>query len=100
MTSAQTNPPAALDNPFGNLVAGSRNRGPADAPAGAGWCPGSPRRHVPDLLVLTDGSIRLVDVKPQDRHGDPKVVTQFAWTRRLCDVKGWGFKVWSEPTPT
>jgi len=58
------------------------------------------RRHVPDfLLLLTDGSIRLVDVKPQDRLEDPKVAAQFAWTRELCEVQGWGFEVWSGSDP-
>ena len=58
------------------------------------------RRHVPDfLLTLTDGSTRLVDVKPQDRLTDPKVAAQFAWTRELCAVLGWDFEVWSRGDP-
>lgn len=58
------------------------------------------RRHVPDFfLLLTDGSTCLVDVKPQDRLGDPKVAAQFAWTRELCAVLGWGFEVWSGADP-
>lgn len=32
------------------------------------------RRHVPDfMLTLSDGSMRVVDVKPADRLADPKV---------------------------
>lgn len=59
------------------------------------------RRHVPDyLLLLTDGSARLVDVKPWDRLDDPKVAAQFRWTRELCQAKGWGFEVWSGCDPT
>lgn len=54
------------------------------------------RRHVPDfLLVDEDGRVRVVDVKPASRLEDPAVVAQFEWTRRLCELRGFAFEVWS-----
>ncbi|MGW3690923.1 TnsA-like heteromeric transposase endonuclease subunit [Streptomyces sp. NPDC005125] len=54
------------------------------------------RRHVPDLLLGgADGSVTVVDVKAASRLGDPAVVAQFAWTGRLCELRGFGFEVWS-----
>jgi len=59
------------------------------------------RRHVPDfVLLMADGSTRVVDVKPEDRLEDPKVAAQFAWTRGVCESVGWGFEVWSGADPT
>jgi hypothetical protein len=54
------------------------------------------KRHVPDVLLQRrDGSVIVVDVKPEDRLSDPKVSTLFAWTREVVSSRGWAFEVWS-----
>lgn len=54
------------------------------------------RRHVPDLLLAhADGAVTVVDVKASSRVGDPAVVAQFAWTEKLCGLRGFGFEVWT-----
>jgi len=61
---------------------------------------GKERRHVPDfLLLLRDGGVRVVDVKPLRRLEDPVVSATFEWTRTVLALCGWGFEVWSEPDP-
>jgi hypothetical protein len=58
------------------------------------------RRHVPDLLLgHADGAVTVVDVKAASRVDDPAVAAQFAWTRRLCDRRGFRFEVWSGTDP-
>ncbi|WP_280364455.1 TnsA-like heteromeric transposase endonuclease subunit [Nocardia abscessus] len=54
------------------------------------------RRHVPDLLLArADGTVTVVDVKAPSRVADPKVAAQFAWTEKLCALRGFGFEVWT-----
>lgn len=54
------------------------------------------RRHVPDVLLAhRDGRVTVVDVKAASRLADPAVVAQFAWTKALCELRGFGFEVWS-----
>jgi hypothetical protein len=54
------------------------------------------RRHVPDVLLgHADGAVTVVDVKAVSRLDDPTVSAQFAWTKRLCDRRGFRFEVWS-----
>ncbi|MGH3869789.1 MAG: TnsA-like heteromeric transposase endonuclease subunit [Pseudonocardiaceae bacterium] len=58
------------------------------------------RSHVPDVLLgHADGTVTVVDVKAGSRLGDPAVVAQFAWTRRVCDERGFRFEVWSGADP-
>jgi hypothetical protein len=58
------------------------------------------RRHVPDLLLMSaDGGVTVVDVKAPSRLADPAVKAQFAWTRRVCAERGWGFEAWSGADP-
>ncbi|HEX9354499.1 MAG TPA: TnsA-like heteromeric transposase endonuclease subunit [Streptosporangiaceae bacterium] len=66
----------------------------------AGADGGRTRRHVPDLLLISvDGGVTMVDVKAPSRLADPAVEAQFAWTRRVCAGRGWGFEVWSGADP-
>lgn len=61
---------------------------------------GRARRHVPDfLLARADGTVVVVDVKAVSRLDDPTVVSQFAWTRALCELRGFEFEVWSGADP-
>lgn len=54
------------------------------------------RSHVPDvLLVHANRQVTLVDVKPAAFLEKPAVRAQFAWTRRLCQVKGWAYEVFT-----
>lgn len=47
------------------------------------------RQRVPDLLLgHVDGAVTVVDVKAASRVDDPTVAAQFAWTRRLCEQRG------------
>ncbi|KZM75533.1 hypothetical protein AWN90_19345 [Nocardia terpenica] len=58
------------------------------------------RRHVPDLLLAhADGAVTVVDVKAPSRAGDPAVAAQFAWTEKLCGLRGFGFQVWTGADP-
>lgn len=55
------------------------------------------QKHVPDyLLRYRDGRFCVVDVKPQRRLDDDKVVQQFAWTREIVEGRGWEYRVESE----
>lgn len=57
-------------------------------------------RHVPDFLaVRDDGLVTVVDVKPGRRLADPAVAFTFGWTRAVVEGQGWGFEVFSEPSP-
>ncbi|ORT46866.1 TnsA-like heteromeric transposase endonuclease subunit [Frankia sp. KB5] len=61
---------------------------------------GRARRHVPDfLLVHTDGSAVVVNVKPAGRLADPEVAEALDWPRRLFEAHGWGYQVWSGEDP-
>ncbi|MGY0069660.1 TnsA-like heteromeric transposase endonuclease subunit [Streptomyces sp. QTS137] len=65
------------------------------APVGGRW-----RLHVPDfLLVLADGNVRVVNVKPADRLLDPKIAEALAWPRELLEGRGWQYEVWSGADP-
>ncbi|MFE2296366.1 TnsA-like heteromeric transposase endonuclease subunit [Streptomyces sp. NPDC059452] len=58
------------------------------------------RRHVPDLLLVhADGLVTVVDVKAPQRIKDPDVVTQFAWMKGLCSLRGWVFEAWTGTKP-
>lgn len=58
------------------------------------------RRHVPDFLVEGDGgTLTVIDVKPLRRLDDEAVMFTFGWTRRLAELLGWRFEVFSEPEP-
>ncbi|WP_331758366.1 TnsA-like heteromeric transposase endonuclease subunit (plasmid) [Nocardia sp. NBC_01377] len=61
---------------------------------------GRVRRHVPDLLLArADGGLTVVDVKAVARLSDPKVASQFAWARDVCEAHGVGFEVWTGCDP-
>jgi len=61
---------------------------------------GKERGHVPDfLLLLREGGVRVVDVKPLHRLGDPVVSSTFEWVQDVLAQCGWSFEVWSEPDP-
>jgi hypothetical protein len=58
------------------------------------------RLHVPDfLLVLADGNVRLVNVKPADRLLDPKIAEALAWPGELVEGHGWQYEIWSGADP-
>ncbi|WP_327597056.1 TnsA-like heteromeric transposase endonuclease subunit [Streptomyces chartreusis] len=58
---------------------------------------GTPRKHVPDYLLITDAGPVVVDVKPRHRLSNPVVASTFAWTQRAVESRGWRYEVWSEP---
>lgn len=61
---------------------------------------GTARRHIPDFLVIyDDDSVGVVDVKPTSKLSRPKVRDSLAWTRREIEVRGWEYRVLSEPDP-
>ncbi|RZB19597.1 TnsA-like heteromeric transposase endonuclease subunit [Streptomyces sp. F001] len=61
---------------------------------------GRVRRHVPDfLLVMRSETARVVNVKPADRLGDPKVSEALAWPGELVERRGWEYAVWSGADP-
>ncbi|WP_180970253.1 TnsA-like heteromeric transposase endonuclease subunit [Deinococcus planocerae] len=54
--------------------------------------------HVPDLLIVRPGRVRLVeDVKPLKFVDRPANVLAFAATRQACERAGLEYSVWSEP---
>lgn len=56
---------------------------------------GTPRRHVPDVMLkLTSGDCLVVDVKPVEFQSDPDVAAVLDWTSRACTAKGWRYEVW------
>jgi hypothetical protein len=57
---------------------------------------GKLRRHVPDF-VLIEGSrtVTVVNVKPADRIGDPKVTATFEWATQAFESRGWRHEVWT-----
>ena len=55
------------------------------------------RRHVPDyLLRYADDRVCVVDVKPRVQLSKPGVRSQFEWTRRILEARGWEYRVESE----
>ncbi|EAR26123.1 hypothetical protein A20C1_09589 [marine actinobacterium PHSC20C1] len=55
--------------------------------------------HFPDFIALhSDHRQILYDVKPSDRV-TPEVITQFARTKAVCDLVGWGYEVLTELEP-
>lgn len=66
----------------------------------AGRDGGGLRAHVPDLLLVhSDRSVTVVDVKPAAFLAKPRVRTQFEWTRALCRSKGWSYEVFTGGDP-
>lgn len=63
-------------------------------------CGGIERKHIPDLLLITDEGPKVVDVKPAHRLARPEMASTFAWTRSALERRGWLYEVWSEPDPT
>lgn len=58
------------------------------------------RRHVPDFfLQRRDGSCAVVNVKPADRLGDPKVAATLAWAEEAITAKGWAAEIWTGCDP-
>ena len=58
---------------------------------------GQRRKHVPDYLLTSDDGPVVVDVKPQERLGHPKVASTLAWAKRIVESRGWRFEVAHEP---
>jgi hypothetical protein len=58
------------------------------------------RKHVPDFLLITDQGPMIVDVKPLARLSNPQIRFTLDWTRKLVEVRGWRYEVWSEPPAT
>jgi hypothetical protein len=57
---------------------------------------GRVRRHVPDYLLLTtDDTARVVNVKPAQRLADPQVAEALAWPGELFGRHGWEYEIWS-----
>ncbi|MDJ0344931.1 TnsA-like heteromeric transposase endonuclease subunit [Streptomyces sp. H10-C2] len=62
---------------------------------------GKVRSHVPDfLLLMSSGTVRVVNVKPTSRLKDPKVAQALAWPRHLIERHGWEYEIWSGAEPT
>lgn len=58
------------------------------------------RAHVPDLLLVhSDRSVTVVDIKPAAFLEKPRVRAQFEWTRALCRSKGWSYEVFTGGNP-
>jgi hypothetical protein len=57
---------------------------------------GQLRRHVPDLLLMTDSGPIVVDVKPR-RFLSKKTAFTLAWCKAVVEDRGWKYEVWSEP---
>lgn len=59
------------------------------------------RKHVPDLLLVhSDQTVTLVDVKPRVFLEDPEVKAQLTWTSQLCRRKRWNYEVFSGGNPS
>ncbi|WP_240167358.1 TnsA-like heteromeric transposase endonuclease subunit [Streptomyces noursei] len=62
---------------------------------------GKVRSHVPDfLLVMSSGTVRVVNVKPASRLQDPKVAQALAWPGDLIERHGWEYETWPDAEPT
>jgi len=58
---------------------------------------GNLRRYRPDILInYIDGSMSLVEIKPQWQMSDNKVKVKIAAGRKYASKKGWRFEVWTE----
>lgn len=58
------------------------------------------RNRIPDFLCqLTDGSVRVVDVKPASMLPRPEVTASLSWTKEVCVARGWDYDVWTGPNP-
>lgn len=57
------------------------------------WPKGSvPKRHAPDFFIRRrDGSVLVVDVKPEERISDQDRI-QHSRTREVCDELGWSYE--------
>jgi hypothetical protein len=60
---------------------------------------GKIRKHIPDYFLTTDHGPVVIDIKPQHLLDKPTVAYTFAWTRRLVEVRGWQYEVWSGAPP-
>ncbi|WP_236953384.1 TnsA-like heteromeric transposase endonuclease subunit [Janibacter indicus] len=61
-----------------------------------GQVQGTKRRHVPDfLLVGSDGTPTVVDVKPARLAARPVVAETLEWTAHLLHERGWRYEVWT-----
>jgi hypothetical protein len=61
---------------------------------------GKTRKHIPDYFLVTDQGPVVVDVKPEHLLAKSSTVAHtFAWTRRLVEVRGWQYEVWSGAQP-
>jgi hypothetical protein len=55
--------------------------------------------HYPDLFAVhRDGRKVVIDVRPKERIDDAAKV-QFAQTKELCDLVGWGYQLFTEIDP-
>lgn len=60
----------------------------------------SVRRHAPDyLLMRSDGSVVVVDVKPAVLCSEPEVAAVLEWTGRVCAGRGWRYEVFHGGDP-
>ncbi|ORT57970.1 hypothetical protein BKD26_21415 [Streptomyces sp. CB03238] len=61
---------------------------------------GRARRHVPDyLLVRTDRSVTVVNVKPSSQMSKPEIAEALAWPAKLIEEHGWAHEIWSGEDP-
>jgi hypothetical protein len=61
---------------------------------------GRGRRHVPDFLLVRDSRpVRVVNVKPGSRLGDPEIAEALAWPGQLIEAHGWEYEIWSGGDP-
>lgn len=61
---------------------------------------GSPRNHVPDLLLLgVDGVVTMSDVKPPHKARDRDYQTLIRGTQRVLAQRGWLFEAWTGADP-
>jgi hypothetical protein len=61
---------------------------------------GEPAHHTPDFACLSsDGGIAVIDAKPPEVVEDDDVVHQFEWTKRVLEGEGFGYEVWTGPSP-
>jgi hypothetical protein len=55
--------------------------------------------HYPDLFAVhSDGRQVVYDVRPKERISEETAI-QFAETKRLCDLVGWGYELFTEIDP-
>lgn len=62
----------------------------------SGCFEGRVRRHVPDFLVVDrDGLVSVVNVKPAELLGNPKVAGALDWAGTVFAERGWRHEIWS-----